>query len=357
MAARLLSTEYIHTVLLSERKCTLHFLKLTGTVFARQPQTGVPASTSELEARAMELIFPGRGALPSLQILLFLCVCLALGVAEKTGRGRVRNGHRTSSQDTVQHHDRCEAIAVPLCQDLSYNKTIMPNLLNHTTQEEAGLEVHQFFPLVKVQCSPQLNYFLCSVYTPVCTILDRPVPPCRNLCLAARDGCETLMNSFGFQWPESLDCDKFPAASSRDICIGSEQAPELTPVFPGEYVTDQIIPSIPTTSSPAFHSDREFQGELSTTQKPLPSTMFNLTNSTQDRQDHTHNMAEGHQTIIRHVLKELCEEKDEYGVFGEYIAAKVKSLSTHYARATVKHRINNIIYRAELGGFDNPSEN
>lgn len=96
----------------------------------------------------------------------------------------------------------------------------MPNLLNHQKQEDAGLEVHQFFPLVKVQCSPDLQFFLCSMYAPVCTILDRAIPPCRSLCQSARHGCESLMNKFGFQWPESLDCDKFPEAGSPDICVG-----------------------------------------------------------------------------------------------------------------------------------------
>jgi len=45
---------------------------------------------------------------------------------------------------------RCEPITIPLCKDIQYNETIMPNLLNHQKQEDAALEVHQFFPLVKV---------------------------------------------------------------------------------------------------------------------------------------------------------------------------------------------------------------
>lgn len=46
---------------------------------------------------------------------------------------------------------RCEPIAIPMCKDIQYNMTIIPNLLNHQSQDEAGLEVHQFFPLVKVR--------------------------------------------------------------------------------------------------------------------------------------------------------------------------------------------------------------
>lgn len=83
-------------------------------------------------------------------------------------------------------HGSCQVITVPLCQDLVYNHTIMPNLLGHSTQDEAGLEVHQFYPLVRVRCSEDLRFFLCSVYLPVCTILDQAPPPCRSLCERAR---------------------------------------------------------------------------------------------------------------------------------------------------------------------------
>lgn len=45
---------------------------------------------------------------------------------------------------------KCERISIPLCQGVGYNKTIYPNSYGHETQEEAGLEVHQFYPLVRV---------------------------------------------------------------------------------------------------------------------------------------------------------------------------------------------------------------
>ena len=114
----------------------------------------------------------------------------------------------------------CEPVTIPLCMDLQYNKTIFPNMLKHRTQEEAALEVHQFFPLVKVKCSEYLAFFLCSVYAPICTVLETPVPPCRQLCTSAREGCEQLMERFGFTWPESLSCEKFPKFESDEICVG-----------------------------------------------------------------------------------------------------------------------------------------
>nr|CRI73784.1 Frizzled-1 [Euperipatoides kanangrensis] len=137
---------------------------------------------------------------------------------------------RISDRDGMQQHGggRCEPITIPLCNDIQYNETIMPNLLNHQKQEDAGLEVHQFFPLVKVQCSPDLKFFLCAMYAPVCTILERAIPPCKSLCMSAKNGCESLMNKFGFQWPESLDCNQFPEAND-DICVGQNNTPGSAP--------------------------------------------------------------------------------------------------------------------------------
>lgn len=73
----------------------------------------------------------------------------------------------------------------------------------------AALEVHQFIPLIKINCSPDLKLFLCSLYAPLCTILDFPIPPCRSLCESARN-CEKVMQTFDFMWPENLECSKFP---------------------------------------------------------------------------------------------------------------------------------------------------
>ncbi|KAK7071108.1 hypothetical protein SK128_012839, partial [Halocaridina rubra] len=124
------------------------------------------------------------------------------------------------TQNTLQ--DKCEPITIPLCKDLPYNTTMMPNSMNHNSQEEAGLEVHQFFPLVKLQCSPDLKLFLCSVYTPKCNAQNIVIPPCKSLCESAKLGCESIMNRFGFQWPYSLECEQFPESSQSKLCLSHE---------------------------------------------------------------------------------------------------------------------------------------
>ena len=133
----------------------------------------------------------------------------------------------TNEKQNFEPHGKCEPIQIPLCKDIQYNETIMPNLLNHQKQEDAGMEVHQFFPLVKVQCSKQLKFFLCTMYVPVCTVLPNAIPPCRSLCNQARTGCETLMNKFGFKWPDSLNCEKFPV---NGLCVGENRTEPQSPV-------------------------------------------------------------------------------------------------------------------------------
>lgn len=56
--------------------------------------------------------------------------------------------------------ERCEEITIPMCRGIGYNYTAMPNQFHHDTQDEAGLEVHQFWPLVEIQCSDDLRFFL-----------------------------------------------------------------------------------------------------------------------------------------------------------------------------------------------------
>ncbi|XP_022190811.2 frizzled-5 [Nilaparvata lugens] len=126
---------------------------------------------------------------------------------------------------------RCEEITIPMCRGIGYNLTSMPNELNHDTQEEAGLEVHQFWPLVEIKCSADLKFFLCSMYAPIC-IEDyrKPLLACRSVCERARAGCAPLMQKYGFQWPERMACDKLPSYGDPDnLCMEQNNRTEFSP--------------------------------------------------------------------------------------------------------------------------------
>jgi len=96
-------------------------------------------AADELQAAAQRS-FPGR---PGVKLPTF---------HDATGGGDHDDdsGHLWPVDVASSGAKRCEPITIPMCKDLQYNMTIIPNLLNHPTQDDAGLEVHQFFPLVKV---------------------------------------------------------------------------------------------------------------------------------------------------------------------------------------------------------------
>ena len=95
----------------------------------------------------------------------------------------------------------CEEISIPMCERIGYNYTSMQlSPFHHESQKESGLEAHQFYPLINLECSPDLRPFLCSLYTPVTMKnYQKFLPPCRFLCERARAGCEPVMAKNGFQ--------------------------------------------------------------------------------------------------------------------------------------------------------------
>ena len=146
----------------------------------------------------------------------------------------------------------CESVRAPAfqnCVRYNYNMTVFPNLMGNMNQEEAGMEMMNFYPLVKVQCSPDLLQFLCTLYAPPCTLLESPVPPCRELCESAKNGCSQLMAKFGFQWPASFNCDKFPLREG--LCLQADRPTTPNPEAEIEAVEDippeQICVCLPTS--------------------------------------------------------------------------------------------------------------
>ncbi|KAK7938553.1 hypothetical protein WMY93_001879 [Mugilogobius chulae] len=123
----------------------------------------------------------------------------------------------------------CEPITVPMCRGIGYNLTYMPNQFNHDTQEEVGLEVHQFWPLVRIRCSPDLLFFLCSMYTPICLPdYRKPLPPCRSVCERAKRGCSPLMSQYGFEWPERMSCERLPKLGDETLCMDQNSSDATT---------------------------------------------------------------------------------------------------------------------------------
>lgn len=145
-----------------------------------------------------------KGIIATLSIIV-----LCFGLVDSLGRGRTRPKAK-----------KCEKINIPLCEEIGYNLTYMPNKYGHNSQHEAGLIIHQFWPLVLINCSPLLKHFLCSLYAPMCDpIYFKEIVPCRSFCEDVRDKCTNIMKSNGFDWPLNLKCDQFPTRKENNICM------------------------------------------------------------------------------------------------------------------------------------------
>ncbi|CAH8491450.1 unnamed protein product [Schistosoma curassoni] len=131
--------------------------------------------------------------------------------------------HNSMDHEKVLRPEKCIPIEIPLCKNIGYNLTYLPNAFNHETQEEAGLEVHQFYPLVEINCSDDLRLFLCSMYTPICLPnWHYRLTACKSLCESARDGCMPVMRTYGFGWPERMNCDLLPEGNE---CVSRSNTP------------------------------------------------------------------------------------------------------------------------------------
>uniref|UniRef100_T1J176 Frizzled-4 n=1 Tax=Strigamia maritima TaxID=126957 RepID=T1J176_STRMM len=128
--------------------------------------------------------------------------------------------HSTTALTTTSRHSRCERITIPMCQDMPYNLTRMPNYMGHAEQSEAAIEVHEFIPLVEIGCSKHLKFFLCSLYAPMCSEqVDLAIPSCQSICEEVKTHCLPILQQFNFNWPRMLNCSRLPVPEMNELCM------------------------------------------------------------------------------------------------------------------------------------------
>ncbi|KAH7720199.1 Protein MIG-1 a [Aphelenchoides avenae] len=157
---------------------------------------------------------------------------------------------------------RCQRITAQQCAGIGYNETTFPNLAGDDSDRAAVEAIATFDPLISVKCSDHLKFFLCSVYFPMCTEkVPDPIGPCRPLCERVRSKCITVLKEFGFPWPESLECAKFPMSNSNgQMCMDGAQ-PDAGESSAGDEQSD-VSRSEPDDTPPENVPDGEYTEEL-----------------------------------------------------------------------------------------------
>lgn len=175
---------------------------------------------------------------------LFLTLVLALVLLTRSSSAAGR------SKD-LESLEKCEPINIEMCKSLPYDKTLFPNHLGQKNQEEADRTIVTYSPLINIKCSADIQLFLCSMLAPVCTVLPKPLLPCRSLCESAREGCESLMKSFGYSWPDAFDCSKLPIDGGAELCMGRNSS-GVDDRKLESFKTSTISPGIPNKYDEGF---------------------------------------------------------------------------------------------------------
>lgn len=110
------------------------------------------------------------------------------------------------SDETEQ---RCVAVQEGfICSDVLYNETTFPNAFGHQNLADAQSALNNFVPLIDTHCSKYLKQFLCFVFAPPCTVLDKPLKVCRSLCEeAVTKECRAILKVYNFCCYD--DCIRF----------------------------------------------------------------------------------------------------------------------------------------------------
>ncbi|VDN97531.1 unnamed protein product [Rodentolepis nana] len=170
---------------------------------------------------------------------MYLSVILLISVTSIDSESEPFHGLKKPNYHDDDDQAKCTPIREPICQNLQYKDTIMPNWVKMTSQEEAAKRMVDYKSLLNVNCSHFLKLFLCTIYFPMCTpvLPSSAIKPCKSLCIHVRSRCEPIMQQFSFSWPTELNCDDLP--KPPDLCIQP----------PNGYGLDDQKPILPTASS------------------------------------------------------------------------------------------------------------
>lgn len=118
-------------------------------------------------------------------------------------------------------HKRCGPLRSRFCTYMGYNQTRLSSRAGYRGQLQAEKQMSRFLPFIRANCSRVLRDFVCITYLPPCSSQhSSTVQPCRELCLRSKRECAPLMKAFEFEWPEYLDCEKFPNSEDGN-CVGA----------------------------------------------------------------------------------------------------------------------------------------
>ncbi|XP_053884826.1 carboxypeptidase Z [Malaclemys terrapin pileata] len=179
-------------------------------------------------------------------MLLKLLLFLGALVRVTEPAPRCEPGQETLGQCQTGEKAKCVDITLSSCSDVSYTKTMYPNLLDQKTREVVELSSEYILMsvlhnLLQGECNPDLRLLSCSILAPRCE-KDKMIKPCRHVCENLRKNCLPAFDTIDMAWPYFLDCDRFFAGEEEgcfDPLAKLRGEPELT--------EEDLLVEVPTT--------------------------------------------------------------------------------------------------------------
>ncbi|KAI3379725.1 hypothetical protein SNEBB_004378 [Seison nebaliae] len=86
-----------------------------------------------------------------------------------------------------------------------------PNWHGDRGHDQALQRFSQKLGMLNHACKWATNIFFCPSFFPPCYLSDRYVlPPCQSYCKTVKDRCSYDLLNYGIDWPQELDCRRFP---------------------------------------------------------------------------------------------------------------------------------------------------
>uniref|UniRef100_A0A674HZC6 Carboxypeptidase Z n=1 Tax=Terrapene triunguis TaxID=2587831 RepID=A0A674HZC6_9SAUR len=138
---------------------------------------------------------------------------------------------------------KCVDITLSSCSDVSYTKTMYPNLLDQKSREVVELSSEYILMsvlhnLLQGECNPDLRLLSCSILAPQCE-KDKMIKPCRHVCENLRKNCLPAFDTIDMAWPYFLDCDRFFAGEEEGCFDPLAKLRELA--------EEDLLVEVPTT--------------------------------------------------------------------------------------------------------------
>lgn len=172
-----------------------------------------------------------------------------------------------------KYQRKCEEIYLPVCKEIRVNNnnvstsssssTVSKVLNNNSHQMDQ--EIYQCWNLMRVNCSDDLKFFLCSMYTPMCEEDHQSVLPIyRSVCERVKSDCEVEIFKFGFPWSEFMDCNIFPSYGLMDKLCLDNNSDNIKEVSTLSTTSSPVLSSSVTSLSPFLPSSSSIKSASST---------------------------------------------------------------------------------------------